>query len=85
MQETGSEEYKFATLTERQYEVIDAMAEDPEEWVRQVLAAVERWSQEKVGHQVHLEAFHIGELCAKSGIWLNDKPIDIKGYKHFNA
>jgi len=35
--------------------------------------------------QVHLEAFHIGELCAKSGIWLNDKPIDIKGYKHFNA
>ena len=57
MQETGSEEYKFATLTDRQYEVIDAMAEDPEEWVRQVLAAVERWSQEKVGHQVHLEAF----------------------------
>ena len=35
--------------------------------------------------QVHLEAFHIGELCAESGIWLNDKPIDIKGYKHFNA
>lgn len=35
--------------------------------------------------QVLLEAFHIGELCAESGIWLNDKPIDIKGYKHFNA
>ena len=35
--------------------------------------------------QPQSEAFHIGELCAEKGIWLNGESIDIKGYKHFNA
>ena len=31
------------------------------------------------------DAFYIGELCAEKGIWMKGKPINIKGYKHFDA
>ena len=58
LQEVASEENGFATLTDRQYDVIDEMASDPDAWVHKVLHAVSHWSEEKVGHQIDLEAFH---------------------------